>query len=86
VQNVLSSSLLSQNLKIKVYRTIIFPAVLYGCETWSLTLSEERRWRMIENRVWKRIFEPRWDEVTGSGENFIIRSSMICILHPLLCE
>ena len=46
VQNLLSSSLLSKNLKIKIYRTIILPVVLYGCETWSLTLREERRLRM----------------------------------------
>jgi hypothetical protein len=50
VQNRLSSSLLSKNLKIKIYRTIILP-VLYGCETWSLTLREERSLRMFENRV-----------------------------------
>ena len=50
VQNLLSSSLLSVNLKIKIYRTIILPVVLYGCETWSLTLREERRLRAFENR------------------------------------
>src|SRR5215469_4078606 len=47
VQNLLSSSLLSQNLKIKIYRTITLPVVLYGCETWSLTLREERRLRVF---------------------------------------
>ena len=51
VPNILSSSLLSKNLKIKIYRTIIFPVVLYGCETWSLTLREERRLRVFENGV-----------------------------------
>jgi hypothetical protein len=55
VQNLLSSSLLSKNLKIKIYRTI-FPVVLYGCETWSLTLREERRLRVFENRVLSRVF------------------------------
>ena len=50
VQNLLSSSLLSKNLKIKKYRTIILPLVLYGCETWSLTLREERRLKLFENR------------------------------------
>jgi len=65
VQNLLSSSLLSKNLKIKIYRTIILPVVLYGCETWSLTLREERRLRVFENRVLRRIFEPKRDEVTG---------------------
>ena len=65
MQNLLSSSLLSKNLKIKIYRTIILPAVLYGCETWSLTLREEHRLRVFENRVLRRIFWPRRDEVTG---------------------
>ena len=51
VQNLLSSSLLSKNLNIKIYRTIILPVVLYGCETWSLTLREEHRLRVFENRV-----------------------------------
>ena len=65
VQNLLSSSLLSKNLKIKIYRIIILPVVLYGCETWSLTLREERRLRVFENRVWRRIFGPKRDEVAG---------------------
>ena len=51
VQNILSSSLLTKNLKIKIYRTIILSVVVYGCETWSLTLREERRLRVFENRV-----------------------------------
>jgi len=58
-------SLLSKNLKIKIYRTIILPVVLYGCETWSLTLREERRLRVCENRVLRRVFGPKRDEVTG---------------------
>ena len=53
-QNLLSSSLLSKNLQIKIYRTIILPVVLYGCDTWSLTLKEERRLRVFENRVLRR--------------------------------
>jgi hypothetical protein len=65
VQNLLPSSLLSKKLKIRIYRTIIFPVVLYGCETWSLTLKEKRRVRVFENRVLRRIFGPKWDEVTG---------------------
>jgi hypothetical protein len=65
VQNLLSSRLLSKNLKIRIYRTIIFPVVLNGCETWSLTLKEERRLRVFENRVLRRIFGPTSDEVTG---------------------
>jgi len=64
-----------------IYRTIILPVVLYGCETWSLTLREERRLRVFENRVLRRIFEPKRDEVTGSGENYIMMSLMICILR-----
>jgi len=59
VQNLLSSSLLSRTLKIKVYRTIILPVVLYGCETCSLTLREERRLRVFENRVLRRVFGPK---------------------------
>ena len=64
MQNLLSSSWLSKNLKIKIYRNIILPVVLYGCETWSLTLRDERRLRVFENRVLRRIFRPKGDEVT----------------------
>jgi len=59
------SRLLSRNLKIKIYRTIILPVVLYGRETWSLTLREERKLKVFENKVLRRIFVPRRDEVTG---------------------
>jgi hypothetical protein len=65
VQNLLSSRLLSKSLKIKIYRTIILPIVSYGCETWSLTLREERRLRVFENMVLRRIFGPRRDDVMG---------------------
>ena len=65
VQNLLSSRLLSKTLKIKIYRTIILPVVLYGCEAWSLTLREERKLRVFENMMLRRIFGPRRDEVTG---------------------
>ena len=65
VQNLLSSSLLSKKLKIKIYRNIILPVVLYGCETWSLTLREERRLRVFENRVLRRVSGPKRDEVAG---------------------
>jgi len=61
----LSSSLLSNNLKIKVYRTTILSVVFYGCETWSLTLRDERRLRVFENRVLRGIFGPKRYEVTG---------------------
>jgi hypothetical protein len=56
--------LLSKNVKIKIYRTIIFPVVLYWCENWSLLLREERRLRVFENRVLRRIFGNKRDEVT----------------------
>jgi hypothetical protein len=65
VQNLLSSRLLSKNLKIRIYKTIILPVVLYECETWSLTLREEHRLRVFENRVLRRIFGPKKDEVVG---------------------
>ena len=54
-----------QKFKDQIYRNVILPVVLYGCETWSLTLREERRLRVFENRVLRRIFGPRKDEVTG---------------------
>jgi hypothetical protein len=63
-QNLLSSSLLSKNTEIKIHRTIIFPVVLYGCETWSVTLREEQRLRVFENKVLRKIFGPKRDEVT----------------------
>jgi hypothetical protein len=65
VQNPLSSSLLSKHLKIKIYRNIILPLVLYGFATWSLILSEVRKLRVYEIRVLGRIFGPKRDEVTG---------------------
>ena len=64
MQYLLSSSLPSKNIKIKIYRTIILPVVLYGCETWSLTLREKRRLRVFENRVLRKVFGPKRDEVT----------------------
>ena len=84
MQNLLSSSFISKNIKIKMYRTIILPVVLYGCETRSLMLREERRLRVFENRVLRRIFEPKRDGVKESGENCIMRSLMICTPHPIL--
>jgi hypothetical protein len=65
VQNLLSSRLLSKNLKIRIYKTIILPVVLYGCETWSLTLREEHSLMVFESRVLKRIFGPKRDGVMG---------------------
>jgi hypothetical protein len=63
--SLLSSCLLSRNVKVKAYKTIILPVVLYGCESWSLTLREEHRLRVFENRVLRRIFASKRDEVTG---------------------
>jgi hypothetical protein len=65
VQSLLSSRLLSRNIKVKIYKTIILPVVLYGCETWALALREENRLRVFENRVLRRIFGAKRDEVTG---------------------
>jgi hypothetical protein len=65
VQNLLSSSLLSRSVKIKIHRTTILQVVLYGCETWSFTLREECRLRVFKNRVLKRIFGPKRDEEAG---------------------
>jgi hypothetical protein len=56
---------IQKNTKIKIYRNIILPVVLNGCETWSLTLREKHRLRVFENRVLRRIFGPKWYEVTG---------------------
>jgi len=64
MENLFSSRLLSKNVKIKIHRTIILPVVLYGCENWSLTLLEERKLRVFENMVLRRIFGPKKDEVT----------------------
>ena len=68
VRYLLSSSLLSNNLKIKIYRTTILPAALYGRETWSLILQEERWLRVFENRVLRGIYGPKREEVTGGME------------------
>ena len=63
MQNLLSSSLVSKNIKIKIYRNIILWVVLYGCETWSLTLRVKCRLRLFENRVLRRIFGPKREEI-----------------------
>jgi hypothetical protein len=65
VHSILSSRLLSKKLKMRIYKTIILPVVLYWYQTWSLTLREERRLRVFENKVLRRIFGPKRDEVTG---------------------
>ena len=86
MQNLLPSRLLSKNLKIKIYRTIILPVGLYGYETWSLTLREERRLRVSENMVLRRIFGPRRDKVTGEWRR--VHNEELNDLftpHPILC-
>jgi hypothetical protein len=77
----LSSRLLPRNVKVKIYKTIILSVVLYGCETWSLTLREEHRLRVFENRVLRRIFGPKKDKVTGEWRICTVRSFIICT-HP----
>jgi hypothetical protein len=74
------SRLLSRNLKVTIYKTIILTVVLYGCETWSLTLREEHRLRVFENRVLRRIFGPKTDEVTGEWRK--MHSGELCNLYP----
>jgi hypothetical protein len=66
-QNFLSSRLLSKNVKVRIYKTIILPVVLYGSGTWPLTVRQEHKLRVFENRVLKRIFGPKRDGVTGGG-------------------
>jgi len=88
VQNLLSSSLLSKNLKIKIHRTITLLIVLYGCETWSLTLREERKLRVFENRVLRRIFGHKRDEVTDEwrklhNEELTVQYSSMNILRVI---
>ena len=78
MQNLLSFRLSSKNLKIKKQRTIFFPVVLYGCETWSLKFREEQRMRVFENKVLRRIFGPRRDKVSGEWRIYIVRGLLTC--------
>jgi hypothetical protein len=79
VQNLLSSRLISKNLKIKIYKTVILPVVLYGCETWPLTLGTEHRLRVSE----KRYLDLKGRK-TDRGENCIMMNFTACILHRIL--
>jgi hypothetical protein len=72
-----------KNLKIKMYKTVIFPVMLYGCETWSLTLGEEDRLRVSENRVLRRIFGPKREE-DGPWRKLHNDELHSCILHRIL--
>ena len=78
VQTLLSSRLLSKNLKIKIYKTIILSFVLYGCETWSLILREELKQRVFENRIIRRIFGPKRGMGDGEGLPNIARVIDMC--------
>jgi hypothetical protein len=80
VQNLSSSHLISKTVKVKIYKTVILPFVLYGCKTWSLTLKEEHRLRVFENRVLRRIFGPKREEM-DCEENCIMMNFRACILH-----
>jgi hypothetical protein len=82
MQNISSSSFLAKNINIKIYRTIILSDVLYGCETWSLTLKEERRLRLFENRVLKRISGPKRDEETGGWRRVLNKELYALYFSP----
>jgi hypothetical protein len=79
VQNILSCRLLTKNVKIIIYKTTIVFVILYGCETCSLTLNEEYRLRVFENRVLRRIFGPKRDEVTGGWRK--LHNEELCNLY-----
>jgi hypothetical protein len=83
IQNLLSSRLLSKNLRIRIYKTIILPVVLYRCETWFLTLREEHRLRAFENRVLRRIFGPRRDDLTREWTKLRNEELQICALRQV---
>ena len=76
---------LSKNLKIKIYRTIILPVILYGYETWSLTLREERRLRVFENRLLRRLFGRKSDGVTGELRKLRNEELNDLYSYPILC-
>jgi hypothetical protein len=78
----LSARPLSRNVKVRLYKTIILPVVLHGCETWSLTLREEHRLRVFENRVLRRIFGPNSDEVTGEWKKLLNKELHNLYLSP----
>jgi hypothetical protein len=69
--------------EIRTWKTIILPVVLHGCETWTLTLREEHRLSVFEDRMQRRIFEPKGNEVAGRWRNCIMRNFVICILRQV---
>jgi hypothetical protein len=86
MQNLLSPNFLSKNLNISIYRNVILPVVLYGCETWSRTLREKRSLRGFENRVLRRIFGAKRDEVTGKWRKLNNEGLLIFNNRPVLFE
>ena len=75
LESILMSRLLSKKLKISTYETIVLPVVFYGCKSWSLTFTEEHRLRVFENKVLRKIFGAKRDEITGEWRK----------LHPATC-
>jgi hypothetical protein len=84
LQSVLSSRRLSRNVRVKMYRTIILPVVLYVCDTWSLILSKEHRLRVFESRVLRRIFGPKRGKVTGELRKLYGGGFVICTHRQIL--
>ena len=88
LEKILSSRLLSKKLKVNTYKTIILPVVLYGCQTWSLTLREKHKLRVFENKVLRKIFGAKTDEITGEGRKLhnaelnALYSSLNIIRYP----
>ena len=82
LEKILSSRLLSKKLKVNTYK-IILPVVLYGCETWSLTLREEHRLRVFENKVLRKIFGLRKTKLQKNGESYTVLSYMPNIIRSL---
>jgi hypothetical protein len=81
--NVSSSRLWFKNVEIKICKSVVLPTVLYECEIWSLTLREEHGMRIFENKVLRRIFGTKREEVIGDWENCILRSFIICTLRQI---
>jgi len=84
VLSISSSSLLSKNVKINVCRRVILFVILYGYVAWFLTLWEEHRLRVFENRALRRIFGPKWDDVTREWRRLHTEEFMICTTHQIL--
>ena len=81
VSTLLRSRILSRNIKLRIYKTIILPTVLYGCETWPLTLKDEQRLKVFENKVLRKIFGPKKDESTGEFRR--LHNAELRSMHPV---